>query len=160
MALSGYTLITRVHYAGDITLTFPRFSVFLFTRRKGSTEDEEVFKNEEEIEAITGRMDGRGVFWLTRFAFVSEVIITFTYFGSSNLFCFLLHNEILWRNCFVQSMCYTSTFWKCVCMVWEYGECNKSYERESKKCHLKVLSIFPFGMVEWPVRGIAADFYP
>ena len=31
-----------------------------------------------------------------------------------------------------------------------YGECTKSYERESKKYHLKVLSIFPFGMVEWP----------
>ena len=29
--------------------------------------------------------------------------------------------------------------------IWE---CNKSYERESKKWHLKVLSIFPFGMVE------------
>ena len=38
----------------------------------------------------------------------------FTYFGSSNFFWFFLHNESLWRNCFVQLMCCTSTFWKCV----------------------------------------------
>ena len=38
----------------------------------------------------------------------------FTYFGSSNFFGFLLHNESLWRNCFVQLMYCTSTFWKCV----------------------------------------------
>ena len=38
----------------------------------------------------------------------------FTYFGSSNFFWFLLHNESLWRNCFVQLMSCTSTFWKCV----------------------------------------------
>ena len=38
----------------------------------------------------------------------------FTYFGSSNFFWFLPHNESLWRNCFVQLMSCTSTFWKCV----------------------------------------------
>ena len=47
-----------------------------------------------------------------------------------------------------------------MCSVWEYGEYNKSYERESKKRHLKVLSIFAFAVVELPVGGIAADFYP
>ena len=31
------------------------------------------------------------------------------------LFLFLfLHNEILWRNCFVQFICCTSAFWKCI----------------------------------------------
>ena len=45
-----------------------------------------------------------------RFLFYS----LFTCFGSSNFFWFLLHNESLWRNCFVQLMCCTSTFWKCV----------------------------------------------
>ena len=29
-------------------------------------------------------------------------------------------------------------------LVWKYGEYNKSYERGSRKCHLKVLSIFFF----------------
>ena len=47
-----------------------------------------------------------------------------------------------------------------MCLVWKYGEHNKSYERESKKCHLEVLSIFTFGIVGWRVARIAADFYP
>ena len=38
----------------------------------------------------------------------------FTYSGSSNFFWFLLHNESLRRNCFVQFMWCASTFWKCV----------------------------------------------
>ena len=38
----------------------------------------------------------------------------FTYFGSSNFFCFFLHNESLCRSCFVQLMCCTFTFLKCV----------------------------------------------
>ena len=38
----------------------------------------------------------------------------FNYSGSSNLFWFLLHNESLRRNSFVQLMRCTSTFWKCV----------------------------------------------
>ena len=29
-----------------------------------------------------------------------------------------------------------------MCLVWKYGEYNKSCEHESKKCHLNVLSIF------------------
>ena len=47
-----------------------------------------------------------------------------------------------------------------MCLVWKYGEYNKSFERESEKCHLEVLSIFPFGIVGWRVARIAADFYP
>ena len=83
----------------------------------------------------------------------------FTYFGSSNFFWFLLHNESLWRICFVQIMCCTSTFWKCVWLE-NVGSITKSYERESKKCHLEVLSIFTFGIVGWRVGRIAADFSP
>ena len=47
-----------------------------------------------------------------------------------------------------------------MCLVWKYGEYNKSYERRSKKCPLEVLSIFTFGIVGWRVGKIAADFYP
>ena len=44
-------------------------------------------------------------------------------------------------------MCCTSTFWKCVWFE-NIGRYNKSYERESKECYLKVLSIFfSFGIV-------------
>ena len=47
-----------------------------------------------------------------------------------------------------------------MCLVWKYGEYNKSYERGSRKCHLEVLSIFIFGIVRLRVGRIAADFYP
>ena len=47
-----------------------------------------------------------------------------------------------------------------MCLVWKYGEYNKSYERGSKKCPLEVLSIFTFGMVRWRFGKIAANFYP
>ena len=47
-----------------------------------------------------------------------------------------------------------------MCLVWKYGEYNKSYERGSRKCPLEVLSIFTFGIVGWRVGRIAADFYP
>ena len=47
-----------------------------------------------------------------------------------------------------------------MCLVWKYGEYNKSYEPGSKKCPLEVLSIFTFGIVRWRVGKIAADFYP
>ena len=47
-----------------------------------------------------------------------------------------------------------------MCLVWQDGEYNKSFERESEKCHLEVLSIFTFGIVRWRVARIAADFYP
>ena len=47
-----------------------------------------------------------------------------------------------------------------MCLVWKYGEYNKSYERGSRKCHLEVLSIFIFGIVRLRVGRVAADFYP
>ena len=47
-----------------------------------------------------------------------------------------------------------------MCLVWKYGEYNKSYEHGSKKCPLEVLSIFTFGIIRWRVGKIAADFYP
>ena len=47
-----------------------------------------------------------------------------------------------------------------MCLVWKYGEYNKSYERGSKKCPLEILSIFTSGIVGWRVGKIAADFYP
>ena len=47
-----------------------------------------------------------------------------------------------------------------MCLVWKYGEYNKSYEHGSKKCPLEVLSIFTFGIVRWRVGKIAANFCP
>ena len=47
-----------------------------------------------------------------------------------------------------------------MCLVWKYGEYNKSFERGSRKCHLEVLSIFIFGIVGLRVGRVAADFYP
>ena len=47
-----------------------------------------------------------------------------------------------------------------MCLVWKYGEYNKSYERGSRKCHLEVLSIFIFGIVRLRVGRVAANFYP
>ena len=46
-----------------------------------------------------------------------------------------------------------------MCLVLEYGEYKKSYERESKKCHLEVLSSFTFRIGRRRVGRIAADFY-
>ena len=47
-----------------------------------------------------------------------------------------------------------------MCLVWKYGEYNKSYERGSRKCHLEVLSIYILGIVGLRVGRVAADFYP
>ena len=57
---------------------------------------------------------------------------TFTYFGSSNFFWFLLHNENFVEKLFCAINVRYTYFLK-MCLVWEYGECNKSYECESKK---------------------------
>ena len=65
----------------------------------------------------------------------------FTYFGSSNFFWLLLHNESLWRNCFVQLMCCTSTFWKYVRFE-NMESITKVMSVKVKKCHLEILSIF------------------
>ena len=47
-----------------------------------------------------------------------------------------------------------------MCLVWKYGEYDKSYEHGSKKCPLEALSIFTFGIVRWRVGKVAANFYP
>ena len=70
---------------------------------------------------------------------------TFTYSGSSNFFWFLLHIEILWRNCLCNYMWCTSTFWKCIWFE-NIGSIAKVMSVKVKKCHLKVLSIF---LLKW-----------
>ena len=81
----------------------------------------------------------------------------FTYFGSSNFFWFLLHKVCEETVCAVNVL---YIYFLKMCLVWKYGEYNKSYERRSKKCPSAVLSIFTFGIVGWRVGKIAADFYP
>ena len=83
----------------------------------------------------------------------------FTYFGSSNFFWFLLHNESLWRNCFVELMPCTSTFWKCVWFE-NVGSITKVMNVEVKNVPLRFCPFFTFGIVGWRFGKIAADFYP
>ena len=83
----------------------------------------------------------------------------FTYFGSSNFSWFLLHNESLWRNRFVQLMYCTSTFWKCVWFE-NMGSLKKVMNVEVKNVPW---SFCLFLHLEWS-NGVseknAADFYP
>ena len=83
----------------------------------------------------------------------------FTYFGSSNFFRFFLPYEILWRNCFVRLMWYTSTFWKCIWFE-NMGSITKAMSMNVKNVTWRFCPFFPFGMVKWHVGWIAADFYP
>ena len=83
----------------------------------------------------------------------------FTYFGSSNFFWFLLHNESLWRNCFVQLMSCTSTFWKCVWFE-NMGSITKVMNMEVKNVPWKFCPFIAFGIVRWRVGKLDADFYP
>ena len=109
-----------------------------------------------------GRRQCKSIHWLGKMCDVRSDLLTTVHSlisGPQTFSDFFYLNEILSRNCSVQLMCYTSTFWKCI-LVWGYGEFNKSYEHECQKCHLKVLSIFSFGMVKRPVGWIAADFSP
>ena len=67
---------------------------------------------------------------------------TFTYFGSSNFFWCLLHNDILWRNCFVQFICCTSTFWKCVWLE-NMGSVTKVMSVKVKNVTWRFCPFFP-----------------
>ena len=83
----------------------------------------------------------------------------FTYFGSSNFFWFLLHNESLWRNCFVQLMCCTSTFWKCVWFE-NMASISKVMSVKVENVTWMFCPFFSFGIVQWRVRRIRLPILP
>ena len=83
----------------------------------------------------------------------------FTYFGSSSFSWFLLQNESLWRNCFVELMWCTSTFWKCIWFE-NMGSITKVMGVEAENVTWRFCPFLSFEIVGWRVGRIAANLHP